>query len=231
MRKMYIIHQIVSWAIAIFLAWLIGRGILWTILEFLVRYNIANYDAKRALYGMSLLVILSLTFSTIRDAINKNETNYVIDNIRESSRANYFELIVFGSRIALTGYIFTYWINQGSFLLEQRDIIIVPDLFPVLLALGAAVVLTIAISAYLIILEPWRVVISWSNFNLKHERATLFIGRSFSLLVVNSLLYWFWIPELETKLPSMLVFVCCLIVLIALQILHHRSHTSDSIAE
>jgi len=231
MRRTYRINQVINWSIAIFLAWLFGRGILWSILEYLIRYDITNYDAKRALYGMISLVVLSVSLSTVRDIRNKSETRLVVDNINANLQTKYLELIVFGSRIALTGYIFTYWVNQGSYLMMQKDTIVVPDLFMVLLVLGAGVALITVISGYIIILEPWRIFMVGNNDKFEHQsEISLSIGRCLSFFIINLLLWWFYVPRLETKLPSVLTFIICLIIMIKFQVSYYKARktaTSD----
>jgi len=224
MRKTHRTFQIINWGVAIFLAWFFGRVFLWSILVFLIRYDIKNYDAVRALYGMISLIVLSVSLSVFRDVQSKSKTISIVDNINANSRTKLIELLVFGSRIALIGYIYTYWVKQGSYLLLQKDTIIVQNLFTVLLALGTGVALITAFSGYLIILEPWRIFIIKINDRLKYRLEILLgIGRAVTIFIINLLFLWFYTPQLETKLPSVLTVILALIIMTKFQIPYYKT--------
>jgi hypothetical protein len=222
MKSSHKIDQIIIWSTVIVLGWFLGRVIFWTILENSIGYDVSNYDAKRALYGMVFAGAISLILSNYRDRKSKYEGERAVDNIKTNSQTKFLEFLVFAFRIVLAGYIYIFWIKEGAFLLSQRDTIVVPNLFLVLLVLGIGVAVTTAISAYIIIWEPWRV------FFIKHEKEakqqlSLGIWRFISILIVNVLLFWFYTPKLGTKLPSALIFMICLTILITQQLSYSRT--------
>jgi hypothetical protein len=214
--------QIINWSIVIVLGWFLGRVIFATILEYSIRYDVSNYDAKRALYGMVFAGAISLLLSTYRDWKSKHEARIALDNIQTNSRTKFLEFLVFAFRIVLVGYIYIFWIKEGAFLLSQRDTIVVPDLFLVLMALGIGVAVTTAASAYIIIWEPWRVFLIRNEQEGK-QQLSLGIWRFVSILIVNVLLFWFYTPELGTKLPSALIFIIGLTILIMQQLSYRRT--------
>jgi len=229
MSKFHKIEPIINWSSSIFLAWILGRVVLWSVLEYFIRYDIENYDAQRALYGMVFLSVISVLLSTYRDTQAKNKEGVIVDNINTNAKTKYLELVVFGIRIALIGYIYTYWIKEGAYLLSQRDPIIVSDMFLVLLALGLGVAVVTGISSYIIIWEPWRIFIFRYSERLgKQLPISLIVSRCLALVIVNLLFFWYFVPHLETKLPSVLTSIGCLAFLIKFHLSNYRSQVTKS---
>jgi hypothetical protein len=210
------VHLVLHWIIAVFLAWVFGRCIVWNILVFSIRYDVTSYDVKRALYGLSIFTISTLIFSAMRDFRYSDTTRMPIDFIQFDSRSKILELSVFASRINLVGYVYVFWIKYGSYILNQNDMINVSDLFPVLLGLGASVGLLTLIFTYIFIFEPWRVFLLKETDGLIGIRRSsyLSVARLLSLIVINLLLFWFYLPRLGTKLPSLISFLVLLLIIV-----------------
>lgn len=226
MGKLFKIKQIVYWGISILLAWVFGKYILWNILGHLFGYDVTNYGPKKGLLGVILLTIISLSLSTIRDRQNGRKTKVILDNIIAETETKYLELTVFASRIALSGYICVYWLKQGQHWQNNAEEINVdPHLFIVLLALGAGVALITLISSYLIVLEPWRIFIVRNDESVGDQyKMILSIGRGLSFLLINLLFSLYFVPRLEPKLPSVLAFVACLIIITKIQIPYFKDN-------
>jgi hypothetical protein len=226
MRKSKWIEQTFDWVGAVFIALLFGRFMLWSALEYFIRYNIPDYGATRALYGSIFLTICSISFSGIRDMKNKGAARSPIDNISVTHKPRYFEIVVFGLRLALVGYMYMFWSSRLQYQMANMDTIFLArsDLFPTLLALGLGVLLIMAISGFILIFEPWRVFLQ--IIDVVRSRKSFFIqmGRFLSILILNLLLSWYFSPWLETKLPVLMIFVASLLFIAKFQESYRKAH-------
>jgi len=209
-------------------AWIMGRLVLWWILEILITYDVPDYESKRALAGVIALSILSIVVLVMRDKYTLNvplmrvKLDY-IEQINSKNRYRLFEMFVLGVLITFSSYISMYWFYQADFWLSINNSTVNFNLFkifspfPTLMVLGTLVFLNAVISGYVIILEPWRPIalnILYRKYAVKKAKRTKYLILGILSLVrisiyitIQIIYYWFSIPNLNTRVPATIIFV------------------------
>ena len=228
MTKRFNFTLIISWAGSIFIAW-IGGNILWYLLEFSVGYNFT----KRALAEMMFFFVTSIASSSYRDLNNITNSSpqtqeSAHDNIDINPYYRLREIIIFGMRIALAGYLCSYWFIQGRDWAAQSTSIQLPDrvpnMFLVLLVLWIFLLVNTTITYYMIVIEPWRIFVARNREHFTSKRIVFSLSgfRIFTLAVISLLWFWFCQPILEVKIPATLSFVAVVLLIWGVNIYYRR---------
>ena len=218
MKENKVVQQFVLWGSSIAIAWLMGTGIH-HVFEFFIRYDIQDYFAKRALFGMIVLSVIWFFLSRSRDRQDKNGRVSLVDNIQSDSESRNLELSVFASRISLSGYVIYFWFQQSVYWDSKVAYQSVTRLgffeFAIFWFLGLALISLI--SSYLLVLEPWKNFII-SNTNPDNQGSILSMSRCGIFLVINLYQLIFSLPDLNVKPLAVILSVFFLLIIIGLQI-------------
>lgn len=220
--------KLVFWVTSCAIAWILGRMMLWWILEIFITFDVPAYESKRALAGVIVFSILSLLVLAWRDkyALNKSLIRIKLaypEQINSARLHRLFCMFVQGVQIALSSYISIYWFYQSAFWLSTSDSLVDFNLFrtfspfPTLLVLGGFVFLNAVISAYIIVLEPWRPIalkLLYRKYAVEktvRPKELILVILSLARIIIYSTIhviyYWFSIPDLSTRLPATILFV------------------------
>ena len=204
-------NQLFFWGGTIIIGWIIGRVILWNLLIVLFPRPLISYDydptgllaynavepyfaARTALVGLIVLIIQSMLGSFFLD---RKYLSWRVAKGCLPRNERWLVLIVRGIRVALAGFMMAFWINTADYWYLLSPHSGQSSLwfdYAGALTQGILTLITVVAVSYIIVLEPWIVLLIGRQKD-RNVSAKFFLAcRGIVYLLLNLFLFIVSIP-------------------------------------